>query len=283
MALLPPFYLDCVVAIGITGTNHLTAWIGTGFFYGFPCGKNEKGEQLYWVYLVTNKHVIGDQREVMVRLNPTSKENGRDFPLVLKDDAGKPTWHTHPDTSIDLAVQRINVSVLNQHAMKFSFFEEDHHVTMRPSLANGALSEGDPVFTLGFPMGHVGTDRLYAICRQGIIARCRDWFDGKGKEILIDASVFPGNSGGPVISSIYPASINGTNARNLSALIGVVQSYIQYQDIAVSQQTRRPRIIFEENSGLASVIPIDFVHEIIAPLHAESELPLSGSGQLPRG
>lgn len=36
-----------------------------------------------------------------------------------------------------------------------------------------------------------------------------------------------------------------------------------------SQQTRRPRVIFEENSGLASVFPIDYVEEVIQKALAE--------------
>ena len=39
-------------------------------------------------------------------------------------------------------------------------------------------------------------------------------------------------------------------------------------DIAVSQQTHRPRIVFEENSGLAEVIPIDRVNETIETFRA---------------
>jgi hypothetical protein len=32
---------------------------------------------------------------------------------------------------------------------------------------------------------------------------------------------------------------------------------------AVSAQTGRPRVSFEENSGLASVVPVDFVREMV--------------------
>ena len=32
---------------------------------------------------------------------------------------------------------------------------------------------------------------------------------------------------------------------------------------AVSDQTKRPRIIFEENSGLATVVPVDFIVETV--------------------
>jgi hypothetical protein len=46
-------------------------------------------------------------------------------------------------------------------------------------------------------------------------------------------------------------------------LIGVVRGFIPYTDVAVSQQTLRPRVTFEENSGLAEVIPVDQVNETI--------------------
>lgn len=42
-----------------------------------------------------------------------------------------------------------------------------------------------------------------------------------------------------------------------------MQSYETYKDVAISRQTRRPRIVFEENSGLASVIPVDRVNELM--------------------
>ena len=34
MALLVPFFLDCVVALGVKDSVGNTAWRGTGFFYG---------------------------------------------------------------------------------------------------------------------------------------------------------------------------------------------------------------------------------------------------------
>jgi hypothetical protein len=78
---------------------------------------------------------------------------------------------------------------------------------------------------------------------------------------LIDALVFPGNSGGPVITRPELTSIEGTKRQNNAYLLGVVRAYVPYQDVAISQQTGRPRIAFEENSGLAEVIPMDFRHQ----------------------
>jgi S1-C subfamily serine protease len=74
---------------------------------------------------------------------------------------------------------------------------------------------------------------------------------------LIDANIFPGNSGGPVVTRPEISSIEGTKAIDKAALIGIVKSYLTYKDVAVSQQTGKPRVIFEENSGLALVETVD--------------------------
>jgi len=49
----------------------------------------------------------------------------------------------------------------------------------------------------------------------------------------------------------------------LPLVIGVVKAYIPYRDTAVSLQTGKTRITFEENSGLTKVVPIDRVQECI--------------------
>jgi S1-C subfamily serine protease len=123
--------------------------------------------------------------------------------------------------------------------------------------------EGDGAYALGFPMGLVGEERNFVIVRQGSIARIRDALAGFSKEILVDVAIFPGNSGGPVVTKPEIAAIQGTLAQTTAYLLGVVKGYIPYLDVAISTQTKKPRIIFEENSGLAAVIPIDYVIEAI--------------------
>lgn len=126
------------------------------------------------------------------------------------------------------------------------------------------VSEGDGVFVLGFPQGNIGTEnRNFAIVRQGCIARVQDWLSKERQNILIDAPVYPGNSGGPVVLKPEPTAIQNTKSNNRASLIGMVESYIPYQDIAISPQTGRPRVVFEENSGLANVIPGDVILETI--------------------
>jgi hypothetical protein len=46
--------------------------------------------------------------------------------------------------------------------------------------------------------------------------------------------------------------------------IGIISGYIPYDEVAVSTQTNKPRVIFEENTGLAVVWSINYVLEILS-------------------
>jgi S1-C subfamily serine protease len=112
-------------------------------------------------------------------------------------------------------------------------------------------------------MGLIGPERNYVIVRGGNIARIQDAIDRRSNEFLIDVFTFPGNSGGPVVTKPEVVAIQHTKAVSSSYLIGIVKEYLPYQDFAISAQTKRTRVMFEENSGLTGVIPIDFVQEAI--------------------
>ena len=73
----------------------------------------------------------------------------------------------------------------------------------------------------------------------------------------------PGNSGGPVFAKPVFVSY-GDKPRIDSKLIGMVSGYLPYRDTAYSRQTGRPKIVFEENSGLAEVVPIDAIQKTIS-------------------
>lgn len=44
--------------------------------------------------------------------------------------------------------------------------------------------------------------------------------------------------------------------------VGIINCYLPYHDIAISPQTKRARIVFEENSGLANVYSTSFIDDI---------------------
>jgi len=263
MALITPMYIDCVVAIG-TIINEQQTWIGTGFLYGDLFEETEDGKNKYEVYLVTNKHVLNNLDLILVRFNPQTQQSAKDYAIPLKDIDGKLLWTGHSDTEIDVAVLPVNLNYILAEGMKCSFFHSDKHIADIKELKARETSEGDSIFVMGFPMGIVSADRQYVFVRGGIISRIKDLFESRSKDFVVDAFVFPGNSGGPVLSKPEMMSIKGTNSSNQSSLIGIIKSYIPYKDVAISQQTNRPRIIFEENTGLSMAEPVDHIIETIA-------------------
>jgi hypothetical protein len=58
----------------------------------------------------------------------------------------------------------------------------------------------------------------------------------------------------------------------------MVRAYLPYMDVGVSQQTQQARIVFAENSALASVLPYDFIEQII-DLHLQMIPALRGSSE----
>ena len=116
----------------------------------------------------------------------------------------------------------------------------------------------------GFPLDLIGEQQNYPIVRFGVVSRIQDWIRGHKTTFLIDVPAFPGNSGGPVIVKPESVALRGTKAISRALLAGVIKGNIRSRDVAVSQQTGEPRIVFEENTGLTEVVPIELVRETAA-------------------
>jgi S1-C subfamily serine protease len=277
---IPPFFIDSVVALGridAKPNGQPPEWVteASGFLYGYLVkDDSDLTKRLYEVYLVTNRHVLANHAYIFVRLNPEkATDRVKQFPLALQDDKGQPQWFSHPDQKIDISVVQLNIQYLREQGLKSDFFGSDAHAADKSKMKDLGLAAGDGIFVLGFPMGMSGAQWNYVIARRGSIARISDLLDSISNTFLIDALIFPGNSGGPVVSAISVASIQGTKSQTSAYLIGVVRGYLPYSDVAVSQQTGQLRTIFQENSGLAEVVPIDYVNETIKSWQAFRNAP----------
>ncbi|HYF94311.1 MAG TPA: serine protease [Symbiobacteriaceae bacterium] len=263
MALIPPGFMDCVVSIGTEDAQGNRRWVATGFLYGRLEEVLEDGQKFYRVYLITNRHVFEGLTKAYLRFNPQADEPARDYEIESLNSEGGNEWTAHPDPEIDVAIMPIMIKKLREHAMKVSIFQNDVHSVTVGEMRDLGVTEGDFAYVLGFPMGLVGERRNTVIVRSGTIARIQDVMRKANDEFLVDVFVFPGNSGGPVISKPEAVTIHGTKASLSARLIGIVKAYVPYQDVALSAQTGRPRVIFEENSGLAAVHPVDYIEETI--------------------
>ena len=264
MALIPSFFMNTVVALGGPTSDGSIKYNATGFLYGHPTtDTDESGQKLFQLFLVTNRHVferaLRDSDTLHARFNKLKETGANSYKVALKDAS----WTVHPSPDVDVAVMGVNANRLRDDEIGFNFFEADSHASTLEQVRAEGIGEGDGVFVLGFPMGNAGEERNYVIVRQGIMARTQDWLNGKSRTFLIDASVFPGNSGGPVVTKLEAMSIEGTPANNKCSLVGMVSGYLPYQEVAVSAQTGAVRMVFEENSGLARIVPVDMINETI--------------------
>lgn len=264
MALIPTHHFKAIVGIGKPSIAPAQpTWMATGFLYGHLLPQVASTTQpQYRLFLVTNRHVFQNQLSILLRFDNSA--GGTTQFVVNLMQGQSPIWTGHPDVEVDVAVLPINGSVLApQVGGQVNAFTSNGDALFFSNPLASNLSEGDGVFVMGFPLGLVHPTQNLAIVRGGVIARIKDCLSGGSKSFLIDAQTFPGNSGGPVILKAEIVSIQGTQSINTAHLLGVVSGYIPYREIAVSTQTGREKIAFEENSGLAIVFPVDKIQDTI--------------------
>ena len=153
MALIPPFFIDCVVAIGVDDSNGNRKWIASGFVYGKVKSRKSDSQAEGRAYFVTNRHVLAGQTKAFLRFNPKDNEPAKDFEINMIDEKGNNQLFTHPNSEIDIAVVPINYDVLVEHDIQVSNFQSDKNVANIEKMKEFGITEGDFAYVLGFPMG----------------------------------------------------------------------------------------------------------------------------------
>ena len=250
-------WLDTVVSIEIDKEGQDPMAAGTGFLV---LTENKH------ILLITAKHVVvNEDRKIRTEMAYRFNIQGGDSTLV-GDEAmtqkGLGKWF---------------VSGPHDLACRFVIVQGTYEATAVPQnlfLSRQDVQAGTPIMILGYPLGLRSLGNSKAIARGGMVARS----DETG--IIADAFVFPGNSGGPVLYT-PPVKVGGpltTPVINEERLVGLVYGLIPYLEPAISEMTKRRRVIFEENSGLARVVPADAILELITRddvLQFEQSLPAS--------
>lgn len=262
MAIIPPFFMDAVVALGVLLPDRKKHWLGTGFLVGRREADDPNQSTLY---IVTNKHVVRNQRLLFVRFNTASAAGVKDLPMALIDQNGVPSFSEHPSSGADIVAIQIVPQIIVKNQLSLSFFSLETHALTLTQMQNTGVDEGSLVYALGFPMNLVDDSVKAPICRLGCISRVADAFvNPKGAQaFLVDAQTFPGNSGGPIVNRPEHTAISGTPKNTTANLIGILSAYIPYRESLYSKQTGRERMIQEENSGLTIVHPVDRIKEVV--------------------
>lgn len=266
---IPPHYLDAVAVleVGQMGEEEMTFQpVATATIFGYEI-ENQSGVPEGLVsrlpILVTNKHVIQDLDELYIRFNQGSESGSERFRMPLHPEDGVHLFQT--SEQYDIAATLLPGNALREAGADFTPIPDAAMLDLA-GLEAAQITGGDTVFTLGFPMGLAGDEKKYAIVRAGVIARLDREIIEKTGGFLIDCAVFPGNSGGPVILPTEMHTLGPEQPRRRVHVIGIVSGYLPYEDVAISQQSKTPRVSFIENSGLASVVPLDAVHELARPI-----------------
>ena len=252
MAVIPKFFFDAVVAIGINVDNE-TKWIGTGFLVG----RKDEISKLYTIYLITNYHIIENKTEIIVRFNQKDIFDYRDYGIKLIVENIE-NYSKHDNADI-IAIQ-ISPKVLNNDNSEFNWFSLDKHALTVEQMQETDVVEGCLVYSLGFPINMIGEHRKNPICRLGCISRVSDLFDNKSNEYLIDLQAIPGNSGAPVINRPEETCIRGTTHNTSSNLIGIISGTIDYSEQCDDDKCHREH---EKNSGIAIVHTVDAIIEVV--------------------
>jgi hypothetical protein len=211
-------------------------------------------------HLLTAKHIVVDMKtgklqddEMLVFFN--LKDGGIAARSIkdIKRSSGA-NWIFHKNAEVDIAIipfgldpQKDDVKVIPDNL----FFLPD------------SLFELYDVFFLSYQPGVKFQRKVAPIIRGGTISIINE-----DKTFHIDAFAFPGNSGSPVFLKPSPIrfdekgiSIGGNQLGG--KFIGIIGEYIPYQEVAISTQTGRPRVVFEENTGLSKVWSVTFIREIL--------------------
>ena len=251
MVILHPQFSTSVVAVGQQDTNGDLSWIGTGFIYGYRSGADSKEGV---AYVVSNRHVLYNRKNLVVRCSNPPGQAPKIFPVC---EAGVVP---HPNDKVDVAVVPFPFHKIRDLGCDPAFTDSQAAATI-DEMRTGGVTEGDIVHVIGFPLGLV-IETHAPIVRLGCIARIRDLYHDHQEPapFYLDASVFPGNSGGPVIVSPESRSVT-RELRKMVTLIGIVSGYVPYTEEAVSLQTGKLRISFSENSGIAIVWPVDYINQ----------------------
>jgi V8-like Glu-specific endopeptidase len=168
--------------------------VGTGFLIQAP-GPDGAARTV----LVTANHVFQKMTGADARIGyRTSNKDGSwqyaPKPLKIRDASGAELWTHHPTR--DVAVMTIKApEAFARAAMPLQYLAGDE------TFSRYQVKTGDEMMALGFPRGLSANGAGFPILRSGRVASYPLAPAKIFPTFLLDFSVFPGNSGGPVFVS----------------------------------------------------------------------------------
>lgn len=247
---------------------------GSGFFYQVltPKDPNTTGGQwrkIEGIYLITNKHVAlpnnNTPQKLVFHLREISNNKVEWLPIEIKQDELKGRILLHQNSEVDIVAIKIddliiNITKSNKKIMSPGTLTNDH----LPSNSPLSVDVTTDIIVASYPRLFHDTENKFPIVKSGIIAS--GWglkFQGM-PYFLIDAQLFPGSSGGLVISKPTNfAMINNNfkyNKEKDFVFLGVYSGDFNYEETLSSGNLT---LILKNPYGLGIVWYSDLIPEII--------------------
>lgn len=174
--------------IGSDGTES----VGSGFFFMF------RSDTSIIPLLITNKHVVKNTTKGTITL--TLDDNGNKHVEEILLPGFLWDWVPHPDDPIDLCcmpIAGIMQKLKSQGKACMIKALEPCHIPSNDVLARMTVNE--TLLVIGYPIGLWDEVNNLPIVRRGLAAT-RPGVDYNGLPVfLVDAAIYPGSSGSPVV------------------------------------------------------------------------------------
>lgn len=266
--------LEHVAVLLKTEDGNHQKFSGTGFLFNFFRQNNQS-----LTAIVTNRHVLAGMVKIEMRFTRKAASNepdlGKFVDISLETDLQSRIIF-HPDRDVDLAIIAVSDILLK--------YEQEGQPIYAIGLdQNLVASEADlrkfqpleDVLIVGYPDGISDTANNIPIFRRGITATpVYLRFDGK-KQFMIDAAIYHGSSGSPVLLYNVGAWIGenglaqlGTRVGFLGVVFGVLESSTEGVMRVIPAPTQLTSKVFTNiPHNLGACIPsyciLDFEPEIV--------------------
>lgn len=245
----------------LNSTNQVIS-IGTGFIVNREIRTGE-----YVIYLVSNKHVLFASDTIRLLFNQRSSSDktvpliGKTKPFILTNV--KNQLHIHANPNVDIAVFPITGLIRDYEEI----FYKGIDYNMLANFDEEFLSVAQNVEFIGYPDNRYDMTNNLPLIRNGIIASYPK-VDYNGEPMfIIDAQVFPGSSGSPVMINLSFEHWKTGNivigANQQIKLLGVVAATMIRNNKLQSVNSVQTQFGTQEVIGLGIVYKATALKEII--------------------
>lgn len=197
-----------------------TRTVGTGFLISetAPDGTPR-------TVLVTAAHVLskmpGQDARIGYRFsNPDGSWSYSPQNLRIRDASGRQLWTQHPSRDV-AAISITAPEPFAKAAIPITWLAED--ATFQANQVNA----GDEMMALGFPRGLSANQAGFPILRSGRVASFPIAPAQAFPTFLLDFTVFPGNSGGPVFISQARRRVGSTDSQDVQFIAGLLTQQVE--------------------------------------------------------